>query len=238
MKGSLIFCTIVAVALLDFFAATAHCQVISPSGALNRSMAGPVVEKYIRDAYAPVDYYRNNGGGNFAYPINQDQGYANGYGPGYYGGSYGPSGRAGRAVTGGIIGGGVGAAIGGLVGGRRGALYGAGAGAAVGVATTLLASNRGYAVGGPAAGGMQSEFMIGNNTPFSLELYSVNSKGKEKRIVRMGAGETIPVKPPKPGESYVGYELIPNERGGLSSFRVLPKPTTNGWTFEPPARLR
>lgn len=235
-KSDLIFSAVVlaaAILLVLVFTIPAHAQVFAGGGELDRAMAGPVIEKYVRDAYAGVDYYRNNTGG-FANPINQ--GYGQGYG---YPGIYGTRGRTGAAITGAIAGSGIGATIGGIAGGRRGALYGAGAGAAAGVAMSLLASNRGgHAVAGPSAGGGQaSGFEVANNTPFSIELYSVNNKGKEKYLGRLTPGESSPVKAPKPDESFVGYELVPNERGGLSNFKVLPKPTTSGWTFEPPAGI-
>lgn len=116
MKKALLFVLPTLLGLL--FVPTANAQVLGIPG-----MAGPNSERFVRQAYAPVDRI------------------IGALGPGdYYGGSYGPGfgGNHFANIIGGIAGGG---GIGYLVGGRNGALIGAGAvGGVVGIAE--YAANR------------------------------------------------------------------------------------------------
>lgn len=99
----------------------------------------------------------------------------------------------------------------------------------------MLVTRGGSAAAGPSAGGGRGDFELSNLMRYPADIYFRNQKGKDKFLGRLGSGDTWAVQAPKPGESYYGYTLIPNYNGGLSSDRLYPIPTTNGWAFEEPA---
>jgi len=141
-----------------------------------------------------------------------------------------------RTVNSALVGAGIGAALGAVLGrdGRSTAI-GATAGAAAFGGVAYATSRRGgNAVAGPSAGGGNGQLELSNQTRFAVEVYHRSEKGKEKYMGRLVSGDAWRVKAPKPGEAYHGFALIPNQNGGLSSDRLVPAPTWNGWVFVEP----
>ncbi|MDO8591367.1 MAG: hypothetical protein Q7R60_00375 [bacterium] len=190
---------------------------------LGRVMAGPCVQHSIWRVRAGVNEAINIGGYS-----------------GVGGGSVGiGGGRVGRDIGAGLLG----AAVGGAFGGRKGALIGGAAGVGAAELFGSLAKRRsgGHAAAGPSAGGrggQGGEFELSNSTRYSVDVYRRDQKGREKYLGRLASGDASIVEAPKPGETYHGYVLIPNNAGGLSSDRIFPAPTTDGWEFrEPPEAM-
>lgn len=176
-------------------------------------------------AYNAALHAANCGGYCSPGPTNPYGGFVGGVGYGYGGG------RVSRDISAGLLG----AAVGGAFGGRNGAIIGGIAGVGAAELGGHLMARRGGAIAGPAAGGRQGRgFELSNSTRFSVEVYLRNQKGEEKYQGRLASGDTWSVKAPKPGEAYLGYALIPDQRGGLTSDRLVPVPTESGWMFVEP----
>lgn len=93
------------------------------------------------------------------------------------------------------------------------------------------ASDQGALAGPQTYGGGGRIFTLTNSTRFAVEVYD----GSEPLdyLFRLSASESRRVEAPKNG--YVGWAVIPNVRGSLSSDIADIQPTSDGWVFIEPA---
>lgn len=194
-------------------------------------------QQAIRNAQTCGGYCSPGPANPYGGPVGMIAGMAPMIGSGY-GYPVGVSGsRAAQVAGSAAMGAGIGATMGAIVGrdGRSTAIGAAvGATAFGGIAYAMSRRGGGQAVAGPSVGGGNGEFELSNSTRFSVEVYHRNEKGKEKYVGRLGSGDAWAVKAPKPSEAYHGFALIPNQNGGLTSDRLVPMPSGNGWVFVEP----